>query len=79
MAVTGVKDALSQIKRRKMRILRGRIPAVFNSYEIAFIASNMNEIAKTAEALAVVVLDQQKRIEELENKLKGATEDGKDT
>lgn len=79
MAVTGVKDALSQIRKRRMRIIRGHISAVFNGQEIAFIASNMNEIAKTAEALAVVVLDQQKRIEELENMLKGATEDGKDT
>lgn len=78
MAVTSVKDALSQIKRRRMKILRGHISHVFNGQEVAFIASNMNEIAKTAEALAVVVLDQQKRIEELESKLKGATADGKD-
>lgn len=78
MAVTSVKDALSQIKRRRMKIIQGHISAVFNGHEIAFIASNMNAIAKTTEALAVVVLEQQKRIEELELKLKGATADGKD-
>ena len=64
-----VKDAWRVIRTRKMEILTGRISTVFNAREVAFIAGNMNEIAKTAEALAVVVLDQKKRIEELESKL----------
>lgn len=64
-----VKDAWRVIRTRKMQIITGHIPAVFNSHEIAFTIRNMNEIAKTAEALAVVVLDQKKRIEELEPKL----------
>ena len=48
-----------------MKIMRGEIPTVCHSGEIAFIASNMNEIAWTVEALAVVVLEQQKQIEKL--------------
>ena len=64
-----VKDAWRVIRTRKMQIITRHIPAVFNSYEIALAIRNMNEIAKTAEALAVVVLDQKKRIEELESKL----------
>lgn len=69
MRVNTVKDAWRVIRTRKMQIITGRISAVFNAREVAFIAGNMNEIAKTAEALAVVVLDQKKRIEELESKL----------
>lgn len=64
-----VQDAWRVIRTRKMQIITGHIPAVFNSHAIAFTIRNMNEIAKTAEALAVVVLDQKKRIEELESKL----------
>lgn len=64
-----VKDAWRVIRTRKMQIITGHIPTVFNSHEIAITIRNMNEIEKTAEALAVVVLDQKKRIEELESKL----------
>lgn len=45
--------------------MHGEIPQICHQNEIAFIASNMNEIAWTVEALAVVVLEQQKQIQKL--------------